>query len=45
MVIPMYERTKDRSLTGNKAVATVCLFWCAKNQRELTHAKANTSVT
>jgi len=45
MIIPMYERTKERSLAGNKAVTTVCLCWCAKNQRELTHAKANTSVT
>jgi len=26
MVIPMYERTKERSLTGNKAVATAYLF-------------------
>jgi len=45
MVIPTYERTKERSLTGNKVVATAYLFWCAKNQHDLTHAKANTSVT
>jgi len=31
MVVPMYERTKQRSLIGNKAVATACLFWWAKN--------------
>jgi len=24
MVVPMYERTKERSLTGNKVVATAC---------------------
>jgi len=44
MVAPMYERTKEQSLTGNKAVATA-FCWRAKNLRELTHAKANTSVT